>query len=223
MPLLTELYRTFLIDWDGTLANTIGVWLDLLVETYAEYGKYPEPSFLMEKSFGNWDAPKEFGIENVDEFNSHLFSKVDAKFSTAPLFPTSKQLLSELKQQQKQLALITSNVRSVIDAALEHHQLTGVFDLIISSDDVSEHKPDPEGIHAAIKALGAEPASTVMVGDSSNDVLAGKAAGIRTVLLYPDVHRQIYSPGYIDSLNADHVLSHPADVLTLKVDVTSSA
>lgn len=212
--LLTDRYDTFLIDWDGTLANTVDMWLDLLVETYAEYGKSPDRSTLMEKAFGNWNSPKEFGIDNVDKFNDELFAKADKNMSLAPLFPTSRQLLDELQNLGKTIVLITSNARKVIDPALDHHDLNDLFKITITADDVEHHKPDPEPIYKALAETKSSKDASVMIGDSSSDVLAGKAAGVGTVLIYPDEHHQIYSEEYISALHADVVLKTPAEVLS---------
>ncbi|MNC30649.1 Pyrophosphatase PpaX [compost metagenome] len=58
--------------------------------------------------------------------------------------------------------------------------MRGFFELAITGDDVEKPKPDPEGIHKALDTLGIDPADAVFIGDSNADILAGKAAGLRT-------------------------------------------
>lgn len=53
-----------------------------------------------------------------------------------------------------------------------------MFDATITGDDVSEPKPDPEGIFKAMRALQAVPEETLFVGDSNADIQAGKSAGL---------------------------------------------
>ena len=53
--------------------------------------------------------------------------------------------------------------------------------VVVGADDVTRHKPDPEPVHHALAALGADPSDTVFVGDSHHDVASGKAAGVRTI------------------------------------------
>lgn len=56
-------------------------------------------------------------------------------------------------------------------------KLTGIgefFETVVTLDDVTNAKPDPEPVLLALKQLGSEPAEAIMVGDNYHDVLAGK-------------------------------------------------
>ena len=55
--------------------------------------------------------------------------------------------------------------------------------MIVAGDDVKEAKPHPELLLTACAHLGVDAGKTVMIGDSINDVLAARAAGMRTVLV----------------------------------------
>ena len=52
------------------------------------------------------------------------------------------------------------------------------FDVIVGGEDVSRHKPDPEGLLAAIGRLGGSPSNTLYVGDSVTDAEAARRAGV---------------------------------------------
>ena len=56
----------------------------------------------------------------------------------------------------------------------------GVCDLIRGKVEGVPVKPDPAGVHAVMKALSADPAETLFVGDSSVDIRTGHNAGTRT-------------------------------------------
>lgn len=58
----------------------------------------------------------------------------------------------------------------------------GLFDVIITKDDVMAAKPNPEPILEATKNLGWKPDSVLYVGDTEADIVAGNAAGTITVL-----------------------------------------
>ena len=57
------------------------------------------------------------------------------------------------------------------------------MDIVVTAHDVTRPKPDPEPLLKALNYLGVEAASSILVGDSSYDILTGKNAGSRTLVL----------------------------------------
>ncbi len=84
-----------------------------------------------------------------------------------------------------QVAVASSAHRDVIDAALAAIQLTEVFAVVVSSDEVAHGKPAPDVYLETARRLGADPGACLVVEDSYNGVLAAKAAGM-TVVLVPN-------------------------------------
>lgn len=72
-------------------------------------------------------------------------------------------------------ALTAGNYLTV--SCLDRTRIRSYFQLIVTADHVSQHKPHPEGLLSIMKDLGAKPQDTVMVGDTAADIMAGKAAG----------------------------------------------
>jgi len=105
-------------------------------------------------------------------------------------------------------AVASSAHRDVIDAALASTGLDGTFTVIVSSDEVARGKPAPDVYLEAARRLGMPPADCLVVEDSRNGVLAGRAAGM-TVVLVPNVSVPP-APGTADL--ADHVIGRLADL-----------
>ena len=86
------------------------------------------------------------------------------------------------------------------------------FAAIVGGDAVKTRKPHPDHYIAAIRAAHGDPARSVMVGDSINDVLSAKAAGAPVA---------VYAYGYTDTapdlLGADAVFTHFTDLADLLV------
>ena len=97
------------------------------------------------------------------------------------------QLLDALRSQR--LGLFTRNTRAVAYRTLAAAGLAHRFhpDDVIGRDNAAA-KPAPDGIHALLARWGAAPADAVMVGDGRYDLLAGRAAGVFTVLVERDDH-----------------------------------
>ena len=79
-----------------------------------------------------------------------------------------------------QLAVVTSKTHALARRGLKGCGLGGYFGVLIGADDVSQHKPHPAPVLAALDRLSAVRADTVFIGDSPHDIEAGRAAGIRT-------------------------------------------
>jgi pyrophosphatase PpaX len=67
------------------------------------------------------------------------------------------------------------------ERALMFTGLRETIDLVIGMENTERHKPDPEPVHAALRALGYPPSEAVFLGDSPHDIAAGNAAGVISV------------------------------------------
>ena len=76
-----------------------------------------------------------------------------------------------------------------------------LFDLIITGDDVAEHKPSPEGIEIFLKKFNLNPQKVLMVGDAHVDVLSARNAGVHVASVLWDS----FTVDKILQLNPDYV------------------
>jgi pyrophosphatase PpaX len=96
-------------------------------------------------------------------------------------FSETVDVVRALSDAGLRLAAITSRSRRTSVRTLELAGLGGYLDLILSAEDVTAIKPDPAPLLLAMSHLDVTPAATLMVGDTDADILAGRAAGVRTV------------------------------------------
>lgn len=80
-------------------------------------------------------------------------------------------------------ALVTNKIRERTVEYLERHDLEDAFDAVVTASDCARAKPAPDMLLKAAEMLGVEPQACIMVGDSQNDALAGRAAGMRVWLV----------------------------------------
>lgn len=101
--------------------------------------------------------------------------------SPAPLYPGAKALLDRLHARDElMLAVATGKSRRGLRALIDHHGLERHFLSLQTADD-HPSKPHPSMIGAAIADTGADPATTIMIGDTSFDIEMGRAAGVYTI------------------------------------------
>jgi HAD superfamily hydrolase (TIGR01509 family) len=123
---------------------------------------------------------------SADHIRDEVVSAVVAAFraGTVEVIPGAAETVRRLAAVVP-VAIASSAHPAVIEAAVDALGLHGVFSAIASSDEVPRGKPAPDVYLLAARRLGADPARCLVVEDSTNGVLAGKAAGA-VVLLVPN-------------------------------------
>lgn len=101
----------------------------------------------------------------------------------AVVFERVPQALELLRAQGLKVACVTNKPREFTVPLLERLGLAAAFDAIVAGDDVREKKPHPAIVLAGCERLSVAPAQALMIGDSVNDALAARAAGMRVVLV----------------------------------------
>lgn len=85
------------------------------------------------------------------------------------------------------------------------------MDVLVCADEVTNPKPHPEPVEKAVGLLGADPATTVYVGDSIHDMHSGRAAGVKTAAA-------LWGPfgrSHLENAGPDFWLETPADLVEL--------
>ena len=183
-------YQYLLFDWDGCLAQTLPIWLDAYKVVYAAAGVFPTDQEIT-FHFGDWEAPKYYGLDV-----KKTFEKIDARaqkaLEKAALYEGAYDLLHKLRPIKK-LALLSSSEKITLEYGLKHNKLDNFFDVVISGDEVQNHKPHPEVIKKGLAALGGKEDMAIMIGDSRKDLEAAQNAGIDSVLVYPPENKVFYN------------------------------
>jgi HAD superfamily hydrolase (TIGR01509 family) len=176
------------LDLDGTIVDSTGAYLEAARIAFRAIGKKtPENQILLEIPRR---IEQRFTIDDLTHGNTKEFMRVylEAYYSVTEsktkLFPNISITLESLSAKSK-LALITMRhvPNQIILKELDYFGIGKYFTLIVTALDTSKPKPSPEALIQCVKALDLEMCDCIIVGDSVNDVRAGKAAGARTVAL----------------------------------------
>jgi beta-phosphoglucomutase len=100
--------------------------------------------------------------------------------------------LSTLKAQGYKLAVASNSIRQTVELMMSKAGLTKYLDIMLSNEDVSNAKPNPEIYLKAMQSLGCKPEECVIVEDNENGVRAARASGAH-VLVVKEVHDTNYA------------------------------
>jgi pyrophosphatase PpaX len=92
----------------------------------------------------------------------------------------TRETLGSLKSAGVKVAIATSKSLAVANEGLDLFGVRGEFDAVITYEDTPRHKPQPDPLLFACSRLGVSPQDALYVGDAVVDILAGRAAGMKT-------------------------------------------
>ena len=182
----------FIIDLDGTLVDTLGDFAAVLNRVLAELALPAVTRDFIELTIGQGsehlirrtlahvgaDASL---YESAWMQYQQQYAALNGQFSD--VFPGVFAGLDRLKSLGLPMACLTNKPAAFARALLHKKGLNGYFDRVFGGDDFERRKPDPLPLLKTCEALGTRPASSWMIGDSSNDARAADAAGCPVILV----------------------------------------
>ena len=176
--------KAVLFDMDGVLVDSLDAWFYVYNDALAHFGfkKLTKKEFA--KGFGSpieKDIKNNFIGKTVKEVSAQYNKSFRKRKHLVKIFPQSKNVLESLKKRKIKLALLSNSTRFIVLSILEYHKIHKYFDVIVAMEDVKHRKPAPDMILKACRKLNVRPKNTIIVGDTQNDMIAGKRAGCVTV------------------------------------------
>jgi pyrophosphatase PpaX len=178
--------KAILFDLDGTLLDSKK---SVLEAVYYTANKYAQGKFTFQ------DIEDRFG-EPLDEFISELDMGTEEEIintymkhikehhdQSVLIFENVKESLEILKMNGLKLGIVTNKQKELTIRGLDLFNLTDLFDVIVTLDDVKVGKPSAEPILKAIDLLEVEKDEALMIGDTIFDVKAARAANVKVALL----------------------------------------
>ncbi len=105
-------------------------------------------------------------------------------------FPHAREVMDALQASGVRMGVVTTKIRKTSEMGLALCGMAEFIGTIVSLDDVEHAKPHPEPVLKALAAMNADPAETIMVGDSAADILSARAAGVRSVAVGWSIKRK---------------------------------
>lgn len=178
-------FSVAIFDLDNTLIDLNVEWGPLKVFLKKKHEEmFGTPRDFTRLMVGLEDVQKEYGQDKY-EFFSNLIGQWEIKAARTRAVERKNQtnILRQLRQAGKNIAIFTGNYRESAEIALKRFGLLQSVDVIVGRCESPKLKPDPSGLQVILAHFGIPPEDAVYVGDADVDRAAGEAAGIRTYLV----------------------------------------
>ena len=219
-------FYAVIFDLDGVLADSEPWWNQIDTKLLAEHGvsyrgeyhrnvlgvSYRHAVEFYKNAF-HISAPVDELMRRRGEIATDFFAnRVD-------LFPFAKTTLAQLREMKLPLAVATSSVSASARPLLDRTGIRGLFNVVITGDEVQQGKPHPDIYLRAAKKLGISPEACLVIEDSLAGIAAGKAANMRVAAI-PD--RRFVDPREYEK-EADYVLGSLSEIPALIRRVNAAA
>ncbi|RZI72783.1 MAG: phosphoglycolate phosphatase [Variovorax sp.] len=217
MTLDLSRFDAAIVDLDGTMVDTLGdfvVAMNLMLTDLAlpqvnadtverMVGKGSEHLIL--SVLNHVQVPAEQQFDRAWGAYQHHYRDINGRHSA--VYPGVVAGLEALRARKLKLACLTNKPTAFAKSLLAAKGLDGFFAATFGGDAFERKKPDPLPLRKTCEALGTVPERTLMIGDSSNDARAARAAGCPVVLVrygynHGEPIESVDADGLVDSLEA---------------------
>lgn len=197
-------FDTLLFDLDGTLLNTRKLIDASFIHTFEHFrpdmtltdddlDSFFGPTLLQTFSrFSDDEKEIQDMIQYYRDFNIPHHDEM------VTCFPGARDTIRLLSKKGYKIGVVSSKKTDLVKHGLELFGLLEYMDIVIGSDEVQNHKPAPDGILLAVEKLQSK--NACYIGDTINDIKAGKAAGVKTIgclyISHPEVMLEA-APDYV--------------------------
>ena len=190
---MTRRFDLIAFDWDGTLFDSTALIVRCIQSACRDLGvavpSDVDAAYVI--GLGLHDALRhvtpDLPPERVDELGRRYRHHYLARQHELVLFEGTLTMLHDLKQRQHFLAVATGKNRTGLDQALAQSELRGLFDATRTSDETAS-KPHPLMLQELMAQLGTAPERTLMIGDTTHDLLLARNAGTARVAVSYGAH-----------------------------------
>ncbi|MBN1330809.1 MAG: HAD family phosphatase [Candidatus Heimdallarchaeota archaeon] len=187
--------KSIIFDLDGTLIDT----LDLHIQAFQILFKEINKSLSYEKIADNMGrTPRDtlltlipelrnnknqldFLAKRKEEILTNLINKITK-------FPGANNLLEYVRKLKLTICLASSTPKYNVIKMLQGASIEDYFQVIITGEDISIGKPNPEIFLKAAEKSGIQPKNCLVIGDSPHDIIAAKKAGMKVIAVTTGKH-----------------------------------
>ena len=181
-----------IFDMDGLLFDTERLFRDSWIEMAKRFGQVPRPEFPAAVAGTSGEGMREVIHQYYPAVDARAFQEgciartAEIVRKGPPEKPGMREILAFFRERGVKMAVASSSSREMILGNLRQAEIESYFDAVVSGDEVSHGKPEPDIFLLAAQKLGCSPEDCYVFEDGLNGVRAGIAAGCAAVMI-PDL------------------------------------
>jgi phosphoglycolate phosphatase len=186
-------YDLVIFDWDGTIMDSTGLIAECIQAACRDLGlavpSTTDAAWVIGLGFSQTLGHIAPGLapEGQKELTARYRTHFLAREHEAPLFDGIRETLAELQARERRLAVATGKSRMGLERVLEVTGLRPFFETTRCADE-GFPKPHPDMVLRILEETGADPARTVLVGDTTHDLELAANAGVDAVAVCYGAH-----------------------------------
>lgn len=193
--------KAVLFDFNGVIINDEPIHERLIGQILVEENLRPKPGEFREICLGRSDRAcisellsrrgrvvTEAYLMQLMSRKAQAYQQELEKLEKLPIFPAVEDLIYKVRVAKLKIGLVTGALRSEVDTVLNRANLAQYFSIIVSGDEITASKPDPEGYLLAVRRfnelfpdLNLQPSECLAIEDTPPGIQAAKHAGIQVV------------------------------------------
>ncbi len=204
------MYKNIVFDVDGTLVDSThcakAAYRQVILE---ELGKTVSAGELAHgMRYPTLKALEVFGFTDIPDALAKYHSKVLQAFTQVNIYSGVEETLASIKQKNAILGIATARNKRELDGDVTFARIASRFDCIVCADDTERYKPDPDPLLLFFKQANARPQETLYIGDTKNDFLCAKSAGVHFALA-------LWGAETREGIDAQYFLTRPQQIIEL--------
>ncbi|MGM9919783.1 MAG: HAD family hydrolase [Bhargavaea sp.] len=204
------MYNTIIFDVDGTLIDTekavLGSLQKMLKEDYGKQVPMEELTFVLGIP-GSSSLPR-LNIKDIDQANERWNHFMKDFFHEIKVFDGIKGVLETLEDREFAVGIVTSKTNQEIIDDFEPFGLSGYMTYTVSADDTEKHKPNPDPLLKFLEVSGADPKTSIYIGDTVYDYECARDAGI-------DFGLALWGCKHPERISATYNFEKPQDIIRI--------
>lgn len=222
MSIDTSLIQGILFDVDGTLSDTDDIFQEKLyriLKTFRDFLPGRDLSKLARRIIMSLEAPGNFliGLPDLVGFDDEIYAIMDylarkshPRFKEHRVISGVPEMLSELSLSFP-LGVVSARDERTTRLFLDNSGLSSYFQCIATAQTCKHTKPFPDPLLWAAQEMKVPPENCLMVGDTTVDIRAGKAAGTQTLGVLCGFGEKME----LEKIGADMILGSTSDLMNI--------
>ncbi len=208
--------NNIIFDWDGTLGKTLHLWVRGYHHGLDNQGQTFSNATIVQDFFYEHDkGQKKYPHIDFIRLANDAYEHLQQELPGLELYEAAQETLAKLAERGIKMALVTSSPRNILFEGMGRHGLEKYFSSIIAGNEAKEHKPHPAPFIKTMKNAGIKAPNTLIIGDARTDIIAGKAAKMKTCVFTPEDNRQFYNFEKLAAEGADFTIKNLMELVEL--------